>query len=97
MAAAASIKGQRKARDLSEDSEMEPEEERIHYSKRLDLGELPKCASTQYWGIPILLVGCKTDLRKIKVLLRRLHQNQQEPITYRKERTWLGDSVQTLE
>ncbi|XP_054826052.1 rho-related GTP-binding protein RhoD [Eublepharis macularius] len=35
-------------------------------------------------GIPILLVGCKTDLRKDKVLLRRLHQDQQEPITYQK-------------
>ncbi|XP_077177053.1 rho-related GTP-binding protein RhoD [Paroedura picta] len=35
-------------------------------------------------GIPILLVGCKTDLRKDKVLLRKLHQNQQEPITYQK-------------
>uniref|UniRef100_A0A8C5RG52 Rho-related GTP-binding protein RhoF n=1 Tax=Laticauda laticaudata TaxID=8630 RepID=A0A8C5RG52_LATLA len=35
-------------------------------------------------GIPILLVGCKTDLRKDKVLLRKLHQNQLEPITYQK-------------
>ncbi|XP_039196997.1 rho-related GTP-binding protein RhoD [Crotalus tigris] len=35
-------------------------------------------------GIPILLVGCKTDLRNDKVLLRKLHQNQLEPITYQK-------------
>ncbi|XP_061468993.1 rho-related GTP-binding protein RhoD [Rhineura floridana] len=35
-------------------------------------------------GIPILLVGCKTDLRKDKVLLRKLHQDQLEPITYQK-------------
>ncbi|XP_062974758.1 rho-related GTP-binding protein RhoD [Elgaria multicarinata webbii] len=33
-------------------------------------------------GIPILLVGCKTDLRKDKVLLRKLHQDHLEPITY---------------
>ncbi|XP_077675379.1 rho-related GTP-binding protein RhoD [Eretmochelys imbricata] len=35
-------------------------------------------------GIPIVLVGCKTDLRKDKVLLRRLHEAQLEPITYHK-------------
>ncbi|XP_015681507.1 rho-related GTP-binding protein RhoD [Protobothrops mucrosquamatus] len=35
-------------------------------------------------GIPILLVGCKTDLRNDKVLVRKLHQNQLEPITYQK-------------
>ncbi|KAM3850968.1 rho-related GTP-binding protein RhoD [Vipera latastei] len=35
-------------------------------------------------GIPILLVGCKTDLRNDKVLLKKLHQNQLEPITYQK-------------
>lgn len=35
-------------------------------------------------GIPILLVGCKTDLRKDKVLLRKLHQDHLEPITYQK-------------
>uniref|UniRef100_A0A8C3EYW5 Ras homolog family member D n=1 Tax=Chrysemys picta bellii TaxID=8478 RepID=A0A8C3EYW5_CHRPI len=35
-------------------------------------------------GVPIVLVGCKTDLRKDKVLLRRLHKDQLEPITYHK-------------
>ncbi|KAM7163651.1 rho-related GTP-binding protein RhoD-like isoform 2-T2 [Macrochelys suwanniensis] len=35
-------------------------------------------------GIPIVLVGCKTDLRKDKVLLRRLHEDRLEPITYHK-------------
>ncbi|CAI5762923.1 rho-related GTP-binding [Podarcis lilfordi] len=38
-------------------------------------------------GIPLLLVGCKTDLRKDKVLLRRLHQDHLEPITYQKGET----------
>uniref|UniRef100_A0A8C4W464 Ras homolog family member D n=1 Tax=Gopherus evgoodei TaxID=1825980 RepID=A0A8C4W464_9SAUR len=35
-------------------------------------------------GVPIVLVGCKTDLRKDKVLLRWLHEDQLEPITYHK-------------
>uniref|UniRef100_A0A674JUW7 Ras homolog family member D n=1 Tax=Terrapene triunguis TaxID=2587831 RepID=A0A674JUW7_9SAUR len=35
-------------------------------------------------GVPIVLVGCKTDLRKDKVLLRRLHKDRLEPITYHK-------------
>ncbi|XP_044871319.1 rho-related GTP-binding protein RhoD [Mauremys mutica] len=35
-------------------------------------------------GVPIVLVGCKTDLRKDKVLLRRLHEDRLEPITYHK-------------
>ncbi|XP_053143444.1 rho-related GTP-binding protein RhoD [Hemicordylus capensis] len=38
-------------------------------------------------GVPILLVGCKTDLRKDKVLLRKLHRDQMEPITYQKGET----------
>ncbi|XP_034954879.1 rho-related GTP-binding protein RhoF [Zootoca vivipara] len=33
-------------------------------------------------GIPIVLVGCKTDLRKDKEQLRKLRSVQQEPITY---------------
>ncbi|XP_044294173.1 rho-related GTP-binding protein RhoD [Varanus komodoensis] len=33
-------------------------------------------------GIPILLVGCKTDLRKDKIQLRKLHHDNLEPITY---------------
>ncbi|XP_044296862.1 rho-related GTP-binding protein RhoF isoform X2 [Varanus komodoensis] len=33
-------------------------------------------------GIPIVLVGCKTDLRKDKEQLRKLRSTQQEPITY---------------
>ncbi|XP_058876572.1 rho-related GTP-binding protein RhoF-like isoform X1 [Acipenser ruthenus] len=33
-------------------------------------------------GVPILLVGCKTDLRKDKIRLRKLRANGLEPITY---------------
>nr|XP_056715072.1 rho-related GTP-binding protein RhoF [Euleptes europaea] len=33
-------------------------------------------------GIPIVLVGCKTDLRKDREYLRKLRSAQQEPITY---------------
>ncbi|XP_042297633.1 rho-related GTP-binding protein RhoF [Sceloporus undulatus] len=33
-------------------------------------------------GIPIVLVGCKTDLRKDKEHLRKLRSAEQEPITY---------------
>uniref|UniRef100_A0A8C7E4N6 Rho-related GTP-binding protein RhoF n=1 Tax=Naja naja TaxID=35670 RepID=A0A8C7E4N6_NAJNA len=50
-------------------------------------GEFPKWypeANHFCKGIPILLVGCKTDLRKDKVLLRKLRQDQLEPITYQK-------------
>ncbi|OCT98407.1 hypothetical protein XELAEV_18010639mg [Xenopus laevis] len=33
-------------------------------------------------GVPIVLIGCKTDLRKDKERLRKLRTSQQEPITY---------------
>uniref|UniRef100_A0A6J0UGE8 Rho-related GTP-binding protein RhoF n=1 Tax=Pogona vitticeps TaxID=103695 RepID=A0A6J0UGE8_9SAUR len=33
-------------------------------------------------GTPVVLVGCKTDLRKDKEHLRKLRSAQQEPITY---------------
>ncbi|KAM9546985.1 rho-related GTP-binding protein RhoF-like isoform 3-T3 [Salvelinus alpinus] len=33
-------------------------------------------------GVPIILVGCKTDLRKDKVLARKLWSSGQNPITY---------------
>ncbi|XP_043571688.1 rho-related GTP-binding protein RhoF isoform X2 [Chiloscyllium plagiosum] len=33
-------------------------------------------------GVPIFLIGCKTDLRMDKERLRRLRAAQQEPITY---------------
>ncbi|CAH2295845.1 rho-related GTP-binding [Pelobates cultripes] len=33
-------------------------------------------------GVPIILIGCKTDLRKDKERLRKLKTSQQEPITY---------------
>ncbi|NXA49730.1 RHOF protein, partial [Nothocercus julius] len=33
-------------------------------------------------GAPLVLIGCKTDLRKDKEQLRRLRASQQEPITY---------------
>ncbi|XP_062870786.1 rho-related GTP-binding protein RhoF [Trichomycterus rosablanca] len=34
-------------------------------------------------GVPILLIGCKTDLRKDKERTRKLRTLNQEPITYR--------------
>lgn len=33
-------------------------------------------------GTPVVLIGCKTDLRKDKEQLRKLRATQQEPITY---------------
>uniref|UniRef100_A0A8C8GDF7 Uncharacterized protein n=1 Tax=Oncorhynchus tshawytscha TaxID=74940 RepID=A0A8C8GDF7_ONCTS len=33
-------------------------------------------------GVPIILVGCKTDLRKDKALARKLWSSGQNPITY---------------
>ncbi|KAM4808950.1 rho-related GTP-binding protein RhoF [Rhinophrynus dorsalis] len=33
-------------------------------------------------GVPVVLIGCKTDLRKDKERLRKLKTSQQEPITY---------------
>ncbi|XP_055775272.1 rho-related GTP-binding protein RhoF-like [Salvelinus fontinalis] len=33
-------------------------------------------------GVPIILVGCKTDLQKDKVLARKLWSSGQNPITY---------------
>uniref|UniRef100_A0A8D0H1C4 Uncharacterized protein n=1 Tax=Sphenodon punctatus TaxID=8508 RepID=A0A8D0H1C4_SPHPU len=35
-------------------------------------------------GVPILLIGCKTDLRKDRMLVRKLHEDRLEPITYHK-------------
>lgn len=32
-------------------------------------------------GVPVLLVGCKTDLRQDPEVLRELRQGRQEPIT----------------
>ncbi|XP_069865934.1 rho-related GTP-binding protein RhoD [Dipodomys merriami] len=32
--------------------------------------------------VPIIVVGCKTDLRKDKVLVNRLRKNRLEPVTY---------------
>ncbi|NXS53163.1 RHOF protein, partial [Brachypteracias leptosomus] len=33
-------------------------------------------------GVPVVLIGCKTDLRKDKEQLRKLRASKQEPITY---------------
>ncbi|XP_074868520.1 rho-related GTP-binding protein RhoF [Carettochelys insculpta] len=33
-------------------------------------------------GVPLILIGCKTDLRKDKEHLRKLRSSQQEPVTY---------------
>ncbi|NXJ11341.1 RHOF protein, partial [Odontophorus gujanensis] len=33
-------------------------------------------------GVPLVLIGCKTDLRKDKEQLRKLRASKQEPVTY---------------
>ncbi|NXI62862.1 RHOF protein, partial [Anseranas semipalmata] len=33
-------------------------------------------------GVPVLLVGCKTDLRQDRAVLRKLRQGHQEPVTF---------------
>ncbi|XP_055963198.1 rho-related GTP-binding protein RhoF [Sorex fumeus] len=38
-------------------------------------------------GTPMVLIGCKTDLRKDKEMLRRLRAAQLEPITYMQGKT----------
>ncbi|NXG33258.1 RHOF protein, partial [Dromaius novaehollandiae] len=38
-------------------------------------------------GAPLVLIGCKTDLRKDKEQLRKLRASQQEPITYNQGET----------
>uniref|UniRef100_A0A8C4NG20 Ras homolog family member F n=1 Tax=Eptatretus burgeri TaxID=7764 RepID=A0A8C4NG20_EPTBU len=35
-------------------------------------------------GIPIMLIGCKTDLRMDKIRLRRLKEQGKDPLTYNK-------------
>nr|XP_013808891.1 PREDICTED: rho-related GTP-binding protein RhoF-like [Apteryx mantelli mantelli] len=35
-------------------------------------------------GVPVVLVGCKTDLRKDRAVLRRLHEDRLEPVTYQR-------------
>ena len=32
--------------------------------------------------VPIIVVGCKTDLRKDKLLVKKLRKNRLEPVTY---------------
>lgn len=32
--------------------------------------------------VPIIVVGCKTDLRKEKSLVKKLRKNRLEPVTY---------------
>ncbi|KAB0390027.1 hypothetical protein E2I00_019340, partial [Balaenoptera physalus] len=32
--------------------------------------------------VPIIVVGCKTDLRKDKLLVKKLRKNKLEPVTY---------------
>lgn len=34
--------------------------------------------------VPIILLGCKTDLRKDRLLVHRLWRNKLEPVTYHK-------------
>ena len=33
-------------------------------------------------GVPVLLVGCKTDLRQDRAVLRKLQEGRLEPISY---------------
>uniref|UniRef100_A0A8D0H0F0 Uncharacterized protein n=1 Tax=Sphenodon punctatus TaxID=8508 RepID=A0A8D0H0F0_SPHPU len=48
-------------------------------------------------GVPILLIGCKTDLRKDRMLVRKLHEDRLEPITYHKALAQQLHSVSYLE
>ncbi|XP_032864161.1 rho-related GTP-binding protein RhoF isoform X2 [Tyto alba] len=41
-------------------------------------------------GVPLVLIGCKTDLRKDKEQLRKLRASKQEPITYNQSFTAHG-------
>lgn len=36
--------------------------------------------------VPIIVVGCKTDLRKDKSLVKKLRKNRLEPVTYHRVR-----------
>lgn len=40
--------------------------------------------------VPIVVVGCKTDLRKDKSLVKKLRKNGLEPVTYHR----VGDAAQ---
>lgn len=33
-------------------------------------------------GVPVIVVGCKTDLRKDKALVNKLRKTGSEPVTY---------------
>lgn len=39
--------------------------------------------------VPIIVVGCKTDLRKDKMLVKKLRKNGLEPVTYHR----VGDAA----
>lgn len=39
--------------------------------------------------VPIVVVGCKTDLRKDKSLVKKLRKNGLEPVTYHR----VGDAA----
>lgn len=55
-------------------------------------------------GVPVLLVGCKTDLRQDPEVLRELRQGRQEPVTFQQvgapprqgTRAWGRDGAQPL-
>ncbi|XP_053938482.1 rho-related GTP-binding protein RhoF isoform X3 [Cuculus canorus] len=48
-------------------------------------------------GVPLVLIGCKTDLRKDKEQLRKLKAAKQEPITYSQSFTVNGISSHTTQ
>lgn len=48
-------------------------------------------------GVPLVLIGCKTDLRKDKELLRKLRASKQEPITYNQVSTSALKMVSSLQ
>lgn len=48
-------------------------------------------------GVPLVLIGCKTDLRKDKEQLRKLRASKQEPITYNQVNTSACKVVSSLQ
>lgn len=47
-------------------------------------------------GVPVILIGCKTDLRKDKEQLRKLRASKQEPVTYNQVNTTAFKVVSSL-
>lgn len=43
--------------------------------------------------VPIVLVGCKTDLRKDKIVVKKLRKSRLEPVTYHRVGPHRGEEV----